>query len=163
MKIYDFEQVAATLAPLKAKFADCAHGEGSTCETLDAHLACCAKACFEVVLACREWAQGVFHGQVLFDPAAENTWRSELAMIHVQATRMWHLGRAAEVPCWELPGQNMLGSALQELQWLADSWVTPRPSVGPIARVTAKLNDEQRAAVRTQLGTLPPLDRAGTK
>jgi hypothetical protein len=38
MKTFDYEQVNATLSPLKAKLHDCAHGEGNQSETLDKHL-----------------------------------------------------------------------------------------------------------------------------
>ncbi len=160
MKTYDYEQVAATLAPLKVRFAGCAHGEGTACETLDAHLECYARTCFEVVEACKTWARGVFCGDVVFDPVADAAWRAELGQIRSRATEVWHLGRTAEVPCWDLPGHNMLGSALQELQWLVDHWVTPQPSVGPMARVTVKLSDEQKVAVHAQLAALPPLRQA---
>ncbi len=160
MKTYDHEQVASTLAPLKARFADCAHGEGNTCETLDHQLECCGKTCFDIVLAVRSWAAGVFRGDVIFDPAAEARWRAELAQIQADATQLWAAGRRAEVPCWELPGQNLLGSALQELRWLTDRWVTPRPAVGLSARVRAPLTGEQLECVRTQLAALPPLTQA---
>src|SRR5436190_13645626 len=102
MKTFDYEQVYAVLAPLKAKFDDCAHGEGNSCDTLDKHLECCAKICFEVADALRSWAADVFSGEVVFDPQAEQLWRAEVGQIYVQATNVWQIGRKAEVPCFEL-------------------------------------------------------------
>ena len=66
MKTYDYNQVASVLSPLKAKFEDCAHGEGNQCETLNKHLDCCAEICMEFAGAVREWAQAVFSGEVVF-------------------------------------------------------------------------------------------------
>jgi hypothetical protein len=134
--------------------------EGGACETLDRHLECCATICFEVVVALRLWAHGVFSGEVIFDPAAEIKWRTEITQIHSRATKIWQLGRKAEVPCWDLPGQNKLGSALWELQWLLKNWVTPKQSVGPTARVKIKLSDDQKLAIREQLRSLAPLESA---
>jgi len=108
MKTFDFEQVQAVLSPLKAKFEDCAHGEGNQCETLDKHLDCCARICFQVALEVRKWARGVFSGEIVFDPDAEAAWRTEVQQIASQAIRLWQMGRKAEVPCWELPGQSFL-------------------------------------------------------
>ena len=163
MKTFDYEQVGSVLAPLKAKFEDCAHGEGNACETLDKHLECCATICYEVVKSLRAWADGVFTGEVIFDPEAEKKWRLELAQIYSRAIQVWQIGRKAEVPCWEIPGQNMLGSALWELRWVLDNWVSPKLAVGPMARVRAKLSDEQQESIRKQLRSLPPLEGAAKR
>ena len=156
MKTYDYEQVNAVLAPLKAKFEDCAHGEGNQCETLDKHLDCCATICFEVATALTKWARDVFSGEVLFDPEAENLWRTEVTQIYSQATRVWQMGRKAEVPCYELPGQSKLEAALWQLNWMLEKWVSPKQSVGPSARVNLKLDTNEYAEIRKQLSSLPP-------
>jgi len=158
MKTFDYEQVNAVLAPLKAKFDDCTHGEGNECETLDKHLECCASVCCEVVNAVREWANGVFMGEVIFDPAAESKWLSELAQIYSRAVQTWQLGRKAQVPCYDLPAQNKLASALFQLHWLLNDWVSPKLSAGPMARTKVKLSDQQRESIRKQLCALPPLE-----
>lgn len=163
MKTFDYEQVGAVIAPLKARFEDCTHGEGNACATLDSHLQCCASICFEVVQAVKKWARAVFSGEVIFDPAAESRWRSELAQLHSQAIRVWQVSRKAEVPCYELPGQSELASVLWEMQWLLDNWISPKLSVGPMARSKVKLSDEQKAGVREQLSALPPLERPVNK
>lgn len=155
MKTFDYEQVNAILSPLKAKFIDCAHGEGDKCELIDRQLECCAAICGDVANALRAWALGVFSGEVVFDPAAESLWRSEVNQIYVNAIRVWQLGRKAEVPCWELAGQNKLASALWELNWLLEKWVTPKLSIGPSARVNLKLNEDQIQAIQTQLRKMP--------
>jgi hypothetical protein len=157
MKIFDQNQVVAVLSPLKARFDDCAHGEGRTCETLDQHLRCCAEICFEFVGECRKWALGVFSGEVVFDPAAEAGWQFELGQIQSHAAKIWNVGRHAEIPCWDLPGQNMLGSALWELHGLLENWVTPKLSAGPMVRVKPSLSEDQIAIVQAQLAALPPL------
>jgi hypothetical protein len=154
MKTFDYQQVGAVLGPLKARFVDCAHGEGDKCEMIDRQLECCAAICSDVAKALREWALGVFSGEIVFDPAAENLWRSEVNQIYTQAIRVWQLGRKAEVPCWELAGQNKLASALWDLHWLLDKWVTPKLSVGPSARVNLKLDSDHLAAIRSQLSKL---------
>jgi len=156
MKTFDYEQVRAVLIPLKAKFDDCAHGEGNECETLDKHLDCCARICFEVESEVSKWARDVFSGEVVFDPDAERAWRTEVTQIYSQATRLWQTGRNAEVPCWELPGQGRLQAALWQLYRLLDNWVSPQPSVGPSARVKLKLGEDELAAIRKQLAALPP-------
>lgn len=163
MKTFDYEQVHAILSPLKAKFDDCAHGEGNECETLDKHLECCAKICFEVADAVTEWAHDVFSGEVVFDPDAETAWRTEVKQIYTQAIKAWHLGRKSEVPCYELPGQNLLASALWQLQCLLNNWVSPKQSVSPSARVKLTLNEEHHASIQKQLADLPPLSRVGAK
>ena len=161
MKTFSYEQVAATVDPLKARLDGCAHGEGSACETLDTQLECSARVCLEFAAACKSWAMDVFHGEVVFDAAAERRWRMELAQLHAQATELWHVGRAAEQSCWDLPGQKSLGSALWELQWLGEKWETPQLAVGPMARTRLKLSDEEIASVRAKLAALPPYRRAG--
>ena len=161
MKTFDYEQVQAVLSPIKAKFQDCAHlhthPEGNKCQTLDKHLDCCAEICFEVHQAVVTWAQDVFAGRVIFDPAAERLWQTELAHICAQATAVWQLGRRAEVPCWELPGQTKLGTALWNMSYLLQNWVTPRPSVAPSARWGrgVSLDEATRAAMRERLASLP--------
>ena len=159
MKTFDYEQVNAVLGPLKTRFVDCAHGEGNDCETLDKNLECCATICFDVTRALREWARGVFSGEVVFDSAAERLWRFEIAQIQARAIKVWQLGRKAEVPCFDLSGQNKLSSALWELNWLLENWVTPKLSVGPSARVNLKLSDDQRVTVQRQLCSLPAVSK----
>jgi hypothetical protein len=160
MKTFDYEQVSAVLAPLKAKFDDCAHGEGNACEALDKQLECCATICYQVINSLRTWADGVFTGEVILDPQAEEKWRLELTQICSRATEIWQIGRKAEVPCWEIPGQNMLASALWEMRWLLDNWVSPKLAVAPMPRSKAKLSDEQKESIRQQLSSLPPLQGA---
>ncbi len=152
MKLYDYQQVNSVLGPLRARFADCAHGEGSQCVTLDKNLECCADICFAVANALRQWAREVFTGEVLFDSQTENQWRAEAGKILSEAIRLWQLGHKAELPCHELPGQNKLASALWELHWLLDKWVSPKLAVGPAART--KLDPSVAAAMRIQLSNL---------
>lgn len=156
MKTFDYEQVRAVLTPLRAKFDDCAHGEGNECETLDNQLDCCAAICFEVASAVRKWARDVFSGEVVFDPDAEAAWRAEVKQIYTQAVRLWHRGSKAEMPCWELPAQNKLAAELWQLHQLLDNWVSPQRSVGPSARVRPKFSEPEREAIRKQLEALPP-------
>jgi hypothetical protein len=85
----------------------------------------------------------------------------ELAQICSRATQIWQMGRKAEVPCWEIPGQGMLGAALWEMRWVLDNWVSPKLAVGPMPRMKVKLSDEQRESIRKQLSSLPPLEGAG--
>jgi hypothetical protein len=155
MKTCDFEQVSATLEPLKAKFKDCAHGEGNACEKIDNQLDCCAEICFQMVQLFKQWSHGVFCGAVLFDPASEKLWQAEIVQIYLRAVKVWQSGRKAEIPCYELPGQNKLSSALWHLNWLLEQWVTPKLSVGPAARRNLKLTEEQRDLIRKQLAALP--------
>lgn len=155
MKTFDYEQVNATLSPLKAKMHDCAHGEGIQCETLDKHLDCCAQICFEVHGALVTWAQNVFAGKIAFDREAENLWRAEVSQIYAQAKRIWQIGRKAEVPCWDLPGQSKLETALWHLSFLLHDWVSPKLSVAPSARVQLQLSADESAAIRKQLADLP--------
>jgi hypothetical protein len=157
MKTFDCEQVNAALSPLKAKFRDCAHGEGNQCETLDKHLDCCAQIRFEVHAALATWARDVFAGKVAFDSEAENLWRAEVSQIYAQAKRIWQIGRKAEVPCWELPGRSKLETALWNLNYLLQDWVSPKLSVAPSARVQLRLDADELAAIRQQLHP----DRAG--
>lgn len=159
MKTFDYAQVNAVLSPLKAKFEHCAHGEGNQCETLDKHLDCCAQICLEVYAAVARWARDVFSGKVAFDREAENLWRAEVARIYSQAKRVWQVGRKAEVPCWDLPGQSKLEVALWHLNFLLEDWVSPKLSVAPSPRATFKLNDDDSATIRKQLAELPPLPR----
>jgi len=162
MKTFDYEQVTAILSPLKAKFQDCAHGEGNQCEALDKHLDCCAEICFEVHAALVKWAQDVFAGRVAFDREAESLWRAEVSQIYAQAKQLWKLGRKAEVPCWELPGQSKLETALWHLKFLLDDWVTPKLSVAPSPRVTLQLDAAEVASIHGQLAELPPFPKAET-
>lgn len=163
MKIVDCDQVDVILAPLKAKFEDCAHGEGNQCETLNETLDCCATICFTVADEVRRWAQGIFAGEVVFDPEAENHWRSEVHKILSEATRIWHAGRSAEIDCFELPAQSHLAAALWELSWLLDKWVSPRLSIGPSARTKLNLSATQRLGIQAQLAGLSPRFDAGSK
>jgi hypothetical protein len=156
MKTFDYEQVTAVIQPLKAKFDDCAHGEGDACVRLDKQMDCCAAICLEAAEQVVDWAHNVFAGEVAFDPVVENVWRTELQQIHSRAIKLWMVGRRAETPCWELPAQDKLASALWRLNWLLDKWVTPQLAVGPAARVKLHLTDEQRSAIQKQLSSLPP-------
>lgn len=160
MKTFDYEQVHAVLSPLKAKFHDCAHGEGTQCETLDKHLDCCAEICLEVFAAVVLWAQDVFAGKIAYDPEAERLWRAEVGQIYSQAKRFWQIGRKAEVPCWELAGQSKLETALWNLNFLLQDWVTPKLAIAPSPRVTLQLDDDEYAAIRQQLAELPALSKA---
>lgn len=165
MKTFDYEQVQAVLSPIKAKFRECTHPEGTECETLDKHLECCAEICLEVHLAVVVWAQDVFAGRVVFDPEAERLWKTELAHIYSRACGDWRIGRRAEVPCWELPGQSKLETALWNLSYLLQNWVTPRPSVAPSPRALLTIDEVSRAAMRERLASLPaptPPDQART-
>lgn len=161
MKTFDYEQVNATLSPLKAKLQDCcAHGEGNACETLDNHLSCCADICFQVHSALVKWARDVFAGQVVFDPEAEKLWRAEVGQIYARARRVWQVGRKAEVPCWELEGQSKLEAALWHLSFLLENWVTPKLAVGPSARVRLALEPGEAELIRKQLAELPAFPQA---
>jgi hypothetical protein len=155
MKTFDYEQVQAVLSPIRAKLQACAHPEGDRCATLDKHLDCCAEICLEVHQAVVAWARDVFAGRVVFDAEAEALWRSEIANIYVRARGVWQVGRRAEVPCWELPGQTKLDSALWHLSYLLQNWVTPKPSVAPSPRAGLLLGEATRAAMRQQLASLP--------
>jgi hypothetical protein len=157
LKTFDYEQVNAVLTPLKAKFEQCAHGEGNQCETLDKHLECCAQICLEVHAAVAGWARDVFSGKIAFDPEAENLWRAEVAQIYSQATRVWQIGRKAEVPCWDLPGQSRLEAALWHLSWLLRDWVSPKLSVAPSPRAALQLDADESAAIHKQLAEMPAL------
>ena len=157
MKTFDYEQVNAVLSPLKAKFEDCAHGEGNQCETLDKHLDCGAQICLEVHAAVAGWARDVFAGRVAFDRQAEGLWRTEVARIYSRARRIWQAGRRAEVPCRDLPGQSRLEAALWHLSYLLEDWVSPKLSVAPSPRATLKLDREESSAIRKQLAELPAL------
>lgn len=161
MKTFDYEQVKETLSPLKAKLKECAHGEGNQCETLDNHLDCCANICVEVHAALVTWAQNVFAGRVAFDRDAENLWRAEVGQIYAQARHIWKLGRKAEVPCWDLPGQSKLETALWHLNYLLGNWVTPKLSVGPSPRV--KLEVSEVNSIRKQLAELPALSKSANR
>src|SRR5205814_1847268 len=125
------------------------------CETLDKHLDCCAEICFEVHAAVVDWAKNVFAGKIAFDREAENLWRTEVSQIYAQAKRVWQVGRKAQVPCWELPGQSKLETALWHLSFLLQDWVSPKRSVAPSARVTLQLGADESAAIRRQLANLP--------
>lgn len=160
MKTFDYEQVSAVLTPLKAKFENCAHGEGNQCETLDKHLDCCAAICLEVHAAVSCWARDVFSGKIAFDREAENLWRTEVARICSRATRIWQIGRKVEVPCWELPGQSRLEAALWHLSFLLQNWVSPKLSVAPSPRATLKLGADESAAIRKQLAELPAFPKS---
>jgi hypothetical protein len=162
MKTFDYEQVNATLSPLKAKLQDCAHGEGNQCEMLDSHLNCCAEICFKVHGALVEWAQDVFAGRVVFDPEAERLWRAEVGQIYAQAKRVWKFGRKAEAPCWDLPGQSKLETALWHLNYLLENWVTPKLSVAPSPRVTPQLDATAVNSMRQQLAELPAFPKVAT-
>lgn len=155
MKTYDYEQAAADLVPLKAKFDDCTHGEGNECQMLDERLDCCAEICCEFSAAITRWAASVFSGEVVYDPEAESLFRAEAAQIYAQAMKFWQVGRKAEVPCFDLPGQLKLQAALFELGWVLDGWVSPKLSVAPSARVRPALSAEERATVQKQLASLP--------
>ncbi len=157
MKTFDYQQVDAVLSPLKARLNDCAHGEGDQCETLDSHLDCCATICFQVVESLKAWALSVFAGEVIFEAAVEDRWRTEVAQIYTRATAIWQSGRSLEVPCYQLPGLNNLQSGLWELQWLLENWVSPRRSVAPLPRARMQFTTEQKAGIRDQLAALPPL------
>ncbi len=157
MKTFDYEQVSAILSPLKAKFQDCAHGEGDQCSTLDKQLDCCAEICFEVHATLASWARDVFAGKIAFDREAENLWRAEVAQIYSQAKRVWQIGRRAEMPCWDLPGQSKLETALWHLNFLLQDWVSPKLSVAPSARVTLQLGRDESVVIRQQLADLPAL------
>lgn len=157
MKTFDYEQVHATLSPLQAKLHDCAHGEGSQCETLDRQLNCCADICYQAHGALIGWAQDVFGGRVVFDREAERLWRAEVGQIYAQAKRLWKLGRKAEVPCWELAGQSKLETALWHLSFLLENWVTPKCSVAPSPRVPLQFDADEAEAIRKQLAELPAL------
>jgi hypothetical protein len=161
MKTFDYQQVNAVLTPLKAKFEDCTHGEGNQCETLDKHLDCCAQIYFEVYAEVRNWARQVFSGKIAFDQEAENLWRAEVSQIYAQAKRQWQVGKNAEVPCWDLPGQSKLETALWYLSVLLQDWVSPRLSVAPSPRVTLQLDANESAAIRKQLAELPTFSRRG--
>lgn len=155
MKTCDYEQVNAIMTPIKAKLQDCAHGEGNQCQTLDKHLDCCADICLEAHKALATWSQDVFAGRVVYDHDAEQLWRAEMGQIYSQAKRAWLIGRRAEVPCFELPGQAKLEVALWYLSVLLENWVTPKLSVAPSPRVSLQLDDAATAAIRQQLANLP--------
>ncbi len=160
MKTFDYAQVNAVLAPLKAKLDDCAHGEGNQCETLDKHLDCCADIGIEVIVAVTTWAQDVFAGRVAFDPEAESLWRAGVQRVYAQTKRIWQIGRKAQIPCWDLPGQSKLEAVLWHMNYLLQDWVTPKLSVGPSSRTTLNLSAEQSAAIQKQLAELPAFKTA---
>jgi hypothetical protein len=101
------------------------------------------------------WAQDVFAGRVPFDPEAENLWRAEVAQIYAHAKRVWKIGRTAEVPCWELPGQTRLENALWHLSYVLQDWVSPRRAAAPSARTKLQLSADESAVIRQQLADLP--------
>lgn len=155
MKTFDYQQVEAVLSPLMAKLDDYAHGEGNQCETIDKRLDSCAEICLEAHQSVATWAQDVFAGRVVFDPQAEQLWKTRLAHLYTHARGAWQAGRRAEVPCWSLPGQTKLDSALWHLSYLLQNWVTPGPSVAPSPRAAALIDAPTRDAIRRQLATLP--------
>ena len=156
--IHDANEVRAYAAKLNAELDRCDNGEGMECASLDASLEHYAARCCRLSEQIRLWGRDVFAGRVAFEESVEEAWIKAGVDLNNRAVEMLEPASQAEIPCYDLPGANKLGTALLTLYRLLDGWVSPRLSVGPAARQSSKLVDRAEE-VRQKMKTLAPLPK----
>ena len=140
MTTFDLDEVQAFAASLDARIGKCQNGEGMECASLDAALHYHAHLCCEFVCKAKQWGYGIFAGRVKYDSAVESLWLSEGNRLYQRALEYHRRGQTAILPCYDLPGQDVLVSALWDLERLLKGWVTPALSVGAAARQGAVMD-----------------------
>ena len=156
MTVFDVEQVRQIAADINSQLDRC-ESDKTHCQTIDQSLTCCADICYKFIGIVQKWGQDVFAGRVAFNPNAESLLKAELAQAYSRAVKAWEVGRKAEIPCYDLPGQCRLESALWNLGRLIDGWVTPRISVGPSARRELYSDSSFYEEARKRIASLPIL------
>jgi hypothetical protein len=102
--------------------------------TLDDTLRLYADLCREFRDALRQWGRDVFAGRIEFQPEVEQAWLEGGRRIYSRAKDVYDSGLKSARPRDTLENRTALETALNDLDRLMTSWVTPRLAVGPSAR-----------------------------
>jgi hypothetical protein len=155
----DFDEVKEKTNGFEVKLDECESGEALYCYNLDKTLTCSAEQYFKFAEEVRRWANDVFCGTVIFDPAAETLWKASLENFYQRATRLLSNGYAAsgEHGCDTLNGANKLKLALFAMNQLLHPWITPKLAVGPSARQQYTTDPAKLEEGQKRLESLAPL------
>lgn len=155
----DYAEVKEKTDKLSAELDECEGGESLYCYNLDKTLTCSADKYFKFAHDVRQWADNVFCGRVIFDPAAETLWKATLENFVQRASRLLSNGLAAsgEHGCDMMDGTNKLRLALFAMHQLLHPWITPRLAVGPSSRQPYTTDPVKLEEGRNKLSTLAPL------
>lgn len=157
MTTFDLADVRAFAADLDARRADCDHGEGNACATIEEKLLHYAKLCRDYRDAIRAWAGAIFSGQIEFDSAVETLLRTTGEDLRARASDVLERSGSAEVLCYVIEGRKPLAEALHDVSSLLDHWVTPARSIGLALKARASMTVDQIEEARQRLAALPPL------
>lgn len=151
----DLAAVRRFTADLNERLRRCDNGEGVECSTLENSINRYVQLCEELQRGVERWAQAVFSGEVLLDPAVETLLKHEIRLLIGRAKRVAERGRIFEGPCYYFVELNQLYRHIQELEALLSHWVTPQLAVGPAPRT--KIPDETERLIKERLAKLQPL------
>ena len=98
-----------------------------------------------------------FSGRVAFDPEVERVFKEEGQVLYSRALAISKYGQKAEEKCHILEGYGLLQAALGELHRRLNAWVTPRRTVGPLARREHAVNPKAIEEAKRLISSLPPL------
>jgi hypothetical protein len=155
MQAFSLEEVKSITSKLGVQLDACDNGEGMECASLDDSLTHYAITCLTFYSAVREWAQAVFSGRISSDPHTVAVWREEGDRLLRRCEDMLVRGEQANIPCFDLPGQDMLRAAMWKLNDVLSNWVNPEIASGPIPRV--KLSPDMVQDAKDRIANLPPL------
>lgn len=157
MTTFDLVEVRSFVADLDSRMKRCDNGESMECADLDGALRHYALLCCELRESVRQWGRVVFAGRAAYDPEVEHVWLDECARLYSGALKMLDYSIPLEVPCYILDGQDVLKSALWDLDQLLAGWVTPKLAVGPSARQGLELTPHAALETHRRISALSPL------
>jgi hypothetical protein len=157
MTTFDLAEVRRFATDLSTRMDRCDNGEGMECANLDASLRHYADLCCKFVVQVRQWGRGVFAGRVAFDPAVEAEWLEQGVAFYNRAYELFVDGERAEVPCYILDSQALLSAAMGDLFKMLTTWVTPKRSVSPSARLGLVVKEESVEEAKRRIAQLKPL------
>jgi hypothetical protein len=154
---YNAGDVRRFVSNLNDQFCQCQNGEGMECATLDNQLIHLSLLCHDFIGGIRNWGRDIFARRAEYDSSVEEEWLVGGRQLLRSAQRAWGDAGAVEVECYVLEGQELLVSAIFEMEQLLNHWVSPKPSVGPSARLGSNLSQSVVDEARRRIESLPLL------
>lgn len=154
---YNAGDVRHFVSNLNDQFCQCQNGEGMECATLDTKLCHLTLLCSDFMEGLRNWGRDIFARRAEYDSSVEEAWLVGGRQLLRSARRIWGDAKAVEVECYVLESQELLVLAIFEMEQLLNHWVSPKPSVGPSARLGSNLSQSVVDEARRRIESLPLL------
>lgn len=140
---------------LRDDAARCGNGEGLECGNLEAKISHFVGLCEQLREMVNHWARLVFEGRIESEPEVEQLLHGAVVSLLDQVRGVAERGEEFDGPCYYLEGLPHLQRWVQDLDYLANHWRTPKLAASPGPR--APLTDTAVAEGLKTIKTMPPL------